>query len=133
MVDEGRVRGAYTDPPDVVIRSLLVNIAWRVAGNQAARLRRKDARHVPIGEEHDRDLPDLAARPEDIAEARHLLRSIARSTARPVRVLLLVLQGESAEDIARELGLDVATVYSHVARARNALAKRYDRPRKRRR
>ncbi|TKC89176.1 sigma-70 family RNA polymerase sigma factor [Polyangium fumosum] len=133
MVDEGRVRGAYTDPPDVVIRTLLVNIAWRVAGNQAARLRRKDARHVPIGEEHDRDLPDLAARPEDIAEARHLLRSIARSTARPVRVLLLVLQGKSAEDIARELGLDVQTVYSHVARARDALAKRYDRPRKRRR
>lgn len=133
MVDEGRVRGAYTDPPDVVIRTLLVNITWRVAGNQAARLRRKDARHVPIGEEHDRDLPDPAARPEDIADARRILRALARSTARPVRVLLLVLQGMSAEDVVRELGLDVATVYSHVARARDALAKRYDRPRKRKR
>ncbi|MRG90490.1 RNA polymerase sigma factor [Polyangium spumosum] len=129
MVDEGRVRGAYTDPPDVVIRSLLVNIAWRVAGNQAARLRRKDARHVPIGEEHERDLSDPAARPEDIAEARRVLRHLARSKARPMRVLLLVVQGESAEDIAARLGIELHTVYNATMTARRQLAARYGRPR----
>ncbi|MDI1429614.1 RNA polymerase sigma factor [Polyangium sorediatum] len=129
MVNEGRVRGVYVDPPDVVIRSLLVTIAWRVAGNHAAGLRRKDARHIPIGEEHGRDLPDLAARPEDIAEARRVLRHLARSKARPMRVLLLVVQGESAEDIAAQFGIDLRTVYKATATARRQLAARYGRPR----
>jgi DNA-directed RNA polymerase specialized sigma24 family protein len=129
MVEEGRIRGAYTDPPDVVVRSLLVNVAWRIAANHAARLRRKDARHDPIGEEHDRDLPDPTARPEDIAEARRILRALARSKARPMRVLLLVVQGESAEDIAAQLGIDLHTVYNATTIARRQLAARYDRPR----
>ncbi|MDI1481457.1 sigma-70 family RNA polymerase sigma factor [Polyangium sp. y55x31] len=127
MVDEGRVRGTYTDPPDVVIRSLLVTIAWRVAGNHAAGLRRRDARHDPIDEEHD--LPDPSARPEDIAEARRILRTLVRSKARPMRVLLLVVQGESAEDIAAQLGIDLHTVYNATATARRQLAARYGRPR----
>lgn len=127
MVDEGRVRGAYTDPPDVVIRSLLVTIAWRVAGNRAAGLRRRDARHDPIDEEHD--LPDPSARTEDIAEARRILRTLARSKARPMRVLLLVVQGESAEDIAAQLGLGIRTVHNATATARRQLAARYGRSR----
>lgn len=128
LVDEGRIRGAYTTTPDVVIRNVAAGVVWRAAATVAGPGRRR-GRHVPIGDESGLDMPDPAPGPEDVAEARRLLRQIGRLPPATTRVLLLVVDAEIAEDVARELGLDLSTVYRHVARARDVLAKRYDRPR----
>ena len=134
LVSEGRIRGSYTVSPDVVLRNVSTGIVWRAASTLAgSRRRRNRGRHVPIGEEYELDVVDPASGPEDVTEARLTLRRIARSPGRATQVLLLVLTADTAEDVARELGIDVATVYVHVARARARLAERFDRPRKRKR
>jgi len=119
-VSQGKVRGRYSTRPEAVLRAWLTEVAWRHAMNAK---RSALARRRKIEVSAAVDCVDCRSPPDLIVDARGLLEKLARQTnPRGLRTLLLLAEGATIAEIAREVGISEATVTKEIRLARKRLA-----------
>lgn len=126
LIEEGRVRGAYTKPIVDRVKALLLDVAWRIGAHQAEPYRRGRARgQVPYDPDiAEKLIGDRRSPLDEQVEARRLLRRIEQEAGgQYVAILLRVESGEKVEDIARDLAFELSTIYTAKQRARAQIAK----------
>jgi DNA-directed RNA polymerase specialized sigma24 family protein len=121
----GKIRGYASNPPETALRAWLAGVARRLAMNvnRSAHVRRRNIEVSP-----EVDCVDGRSPPDAIIDARGLLEKLARQTnPRGLQTLLLLAEGLTVAEIAREVGISAPTVIKEIRLARRRLAFARDR------
>lgn len=122
---KGKIRGHDSTPPKAALRAWLAGVAWRLAMNV---IRSAPARRRNIQVSPEVDCVDCRSPPNVIVDARGLLEKLVRQTKpRGLRALLLLAEGLTVSEIAREVGMSAPTVMKEIRLARRRLAFARDR------
>ena len=132
LVEQERVRGEYELAPQRVLFAWVLEIAWRVRLNFRRSARWRE-RTIILGAPEE-ELVEVAAWASPLDEcvgAGLVLASIAaRAKVPSLRVVILVAEGASPEEIALELGLDPDELVQRVREERERLTLEHPHPKK---
>lgn len=124
LVAEERLRGTYTTPVHERVKSFLIDIAWRVASNEAAKIRTRRGRgETPYDAVAAERIPDKHTTLDEQLDARRALSIVGKELGwRAAEFAVLIATGEVGKDIARRLQIEPSTLHAAARRARRYLA-----------